>query len=162
MDPGDGGPVMPPPAWHGPFQYDQRTCPACGSASVVFGGTSTTLVGWMGGPDQNPNHHTQGCECRGCGLSYSREWVIASKNAWAAVGVDEGEVIYGSKTRTKYVIAGYPSCCAENYLTHCRCGAWAKNRQHHKSVSSRKESRASRSVTTHPATATGRECARAK
>jgi len=128
---------MPAPTWHGPFEYDQQTCPACGSNDVNFGGSQSTLVGWMSGrPEDNPNHHTQSCECRACGLSYSREWVIRDKNAWAAIGVDEGAVIYGSKTLTKYVIAGYPSCCSASYLIHCRCGAWAKNRQHHQLVSS--------------------------
>lgn len=109
------------PKWCGPFQYGQETCPACGSADVSFGGTSTTLVGWMSGrPEDNPNHHTQGCDCRACGLHYTREWVIRDRNAWAAIGVDEGEVIYGSKAYTKYVIAGYPSCCESSYLIHCR------------------------------------------
>jgi len=130
--------VSAQPKWCGPFQYSQETCPACGSADVSFGGTSTTLVGWMSGrPEDNPNHHTQGCVCRACGLHYTREWVIRDRNAWAAIGVDEGEVIYGSKAYTKYVIAGYPSCCDAGYLIHCRCGAWAKNRQHHQTVSSR-------------------------
>lgn len=120
---------MSPPTWHGHFSYDQPTCPACGSADVTFGGTLTTLVGWVGGPDQNPNHHTQDCQCGACGLKYSREWVIRDKNAWATVWLDEGEAIYGRPVKTKYAIAGYPSCCTTGYLVRCRCGAWAKNRR---------------------------------
>lgn len=125
------------PDFYGSYGFNERTCPRCGKSDVGWGGCSTTLVGWSGGEDQNPNHWTQSADCRACGLHFTREWVIRDKNAWCAVAIDEGAVVYGHPIKTMYVIAGHPSCCESTYKLMCACGSWTQNRQLHKAVSSR-------------------------
>jgi hypothetical protein len=126
------------PEWLGQYGYEQRTCIKCGSANVDHGGTSTTLVGWSGGPDQDPNHKSQDCRCNSCGFEWLREWVTADRNAWATevivitpwVNTEPRQI--GRSDR--YAIAGYPSCCQSVYFVRCPCGAWAESAQRGRTV----------------------------
>jgi hypothetical protein len=130
------------PEWLGPYGYEQRTCIKCGSANVDHGGMSTTLVGWIGGPDQDPNHKTQVCRCNACDFEWMREWVTRDRNAWATevirpvprVNTDPRRIPEVPPHRHKYAIAGYPSCCESMYFVRCSCGAWAESQQRGRSV----------------------------
>jgi ribosomal protein S14 len=117
---------MPDLEHYGSYGYGQMNCPRCGTGDVSWGDTMMTLVGWMGSEEQNPNHHTQGTnECRSCGLTFMREWVVADKNTWCAMDDVSGK---------RVVVAGYPTCCRANYTVRCSCGAWASNLQQGKTV----------------------------
>lgn len=88
--------------------YESVICPfgCSNSEKVEIRGSSTTLVGWSGGPDDNPNHHTQGCICHECGQSFTRHYVKSKKRAW-----------YVDKNRN--CILGVPACCESSYRIRC-------------------------------------------
>lgn len=96
-----------------PAPYEGVLCPfGCKEAVIDQRGVSSTLVGWFGGPDENPNHHTMGCQCGSCGNHFAKHWVIRDKSAWyTAVN------LLGNP-----VILGIPTCCETNYTLPCPCG----------------------------------------
>jgi hypothetical protein len=119
--------------YYGPYAFDQRTCPRCASTNVAYGGTSSTLVGWLGGPEENPNHHQQVGKCTDCQCVFVRHWVVRSKNTWCTIeGIREGDgytTAFGHYFPFRYTIAGMPSCCVSAYVVHCPCGGWRRSQQ---------------------------------
>lgn len=109
-------------AYYGDFPYQGRNCPRCGSADVTFEGYTTTLVGYSGGPQNNPNHHEAGARCLACELVYTRHWVPYGRKSWATARVQiDGRVAY-------VTIAGWPGCCERSYHVRCSCGKWVPHR----------------------------------
>ena len=99
--------------YYGPAPYDGLICPFGCDAVVQGKGTTTTLVGWFGGPDKDPNHWSQSCTCTKCGEKFVKHWVIADHNAWYSQG--------------GYCLAGKPSCCESSLKVHCQCGGWQEH-----------------------------------
>lgn len=119
----------PDVAWYGEFEYQQKTCPRCGSADVSFEGYSATLLGWFGGPEENPNQHSGRAKCRACDLVYDRHWVPKRRQSWATV-----TIIHPGDRRETFVVAGTPGTGRNSYFLLCTCGEWAENNQRGKSI----------------------------
>ncbi|KKL88468.1 hypothetical protein LCGC14_1924360 [marine sediment metagenome] len=92
----------------GPADYDAVVCPhGCpADTKITEGFYSTTLLGWSGGPDRDPNHRKFDGTCKGCGQSFIKHWVVRDRNAWYT---DE----------TGHVLMGHATCCMEVYARPC-------------------------------------------
>ena len=101
--------------------FDEWLCPYCDSKDLHREGSWTTLEGWGGGPDEDPNHWTCECVCKACKQSFARMWVKRGKkiwyvSPWSASGSDFAKVLRG--------VAG---CCQTSYANPCECGGWMRH-----------------------------------
>ena len=95
---------------------DDLICPGgCPARQFERGAYGTTLIGFSGGPEEDPNHWTLIFKCRDCGKTFVKEWIIRS-----------AEVCYTDLDRR--VLMGKPlHCCTIKYQTRCDCGGWRKH-----------------------------------
>lgn len=95
---------------HGTVEIeDVVVCPNCNSKDIVRGHASTTLVGWSGGLENDPNHHKCGVKCKSCDTSYTEHWVPRSKSYWVV-------------NSEQHVVIGEPTCCETIFTIACECG----------------------------------------
>jgi len=86
--------------------YNQYVCPyGCVDAKIQTRGTSSTAVGYFGGPENDGNHHTTSCACGTCHKEFERHYVVRKKGAWYTSG--------------KKVLLGRPVCCSTIYTLPC-------------------------------------------
>ena len=85
--------------------HDAPTCPYCDSKKLDIHNRSTTLVGYFGSKDQDPNHVTEVYRCCECYRSFKREY--RRGNVWY-VKPGENIILKG--------VAG----CFEHYVYTCR------------------------------------------
>lgn len=71
------------------FDPLQDYCPKCNSKNLERGWTETTLMGWIGGPENNPNRHRRIIRCLDCNLKYVLTWRIRHKEASISILGDE-------------------------------------------------------------------------
>lgn len=93
------------------MNWNKDFCPYCNSNNIEKGGAQTTLVGWFGSDDENPNHHSCSIDCLDCNQKSIKHWVIKDKNYWYV-------------NTESHCLFGKPSCCATIYKLKCDCGSW--------------------------------------
>jgi hypothetical protein len=97
----------------GHSNYKEYYCPYCSSINLKLSGACHTLVGYFGGPDEDPNHWQEGVDCLDCGKPSTKHWVPRGKNSWY------------TDVEFNFVIRGLPSCCEDRYLLPCwKCEGW--------------------------------------
>ena len=105
---------------------DVIVCPYCDADDIYQKSHTSTLVGWF--PivaNEDPNHHTVGCECNICEKEFTFEYVIKDQTAWY-VGIGDD---------AWYCLKGMPGCCETSYFITCKkCGGWSKHSRHHQSM----------------------------
>ena len=85
------------------------SCPSCGSEELQRGEPCTTLIGFRGGPERDPNRWSRGLTCKACGEKFVENWVHRDQSYW----------VYD---KNKHVRCGEPTCCETNLTLPCRCG----------------------------------------
>jgi transcription elongation factor Elf1 len=101
---------------------DNTHCPFCGSSNVTKTGTSTTLVGYFGGPEMDGNHRTTGIFCPDCGKKSQKHWIVLTQSIWY---VDS----------KRHCLDGIPTCCKTLYLLKCPdCSGWLQHSHYNQSM----------------------------
>lgn len=103
---------------------DNLHCPYCQAPreQIEDWGTSTTLVGYFGGPENDGNHRKTACRCRVCDKGFTKHWIVRDRSIW-----------YTGSPRTPDAdkcLEGTPTCCESCYQTRCTqpgCGGWVSH-----------------------------------
>jgi len=94
-------------------RFKKTICPYCEEErcmNFTKYGESTTLVGFFGGIENNPNHYSQRVQCKSCEKTFVKEWVYSKNSVWY------------TECGTNVILSGFPSCCTDSYLLLCECG----------------------------------------
>jgi hypothetical protein len=83
------------------------------TSKVQYQEATTTLVGWSGGPEDDPNHHHQTGRCLACGRAFIKHWVRRDKSTWYTAD---------NRQDHNHLLLGWPTCCERIYTYRCKCG----------------------------------------
>ncbi len=82
----------------------QAICPfGCSNSDVKISGICSTLVGWFGGDEKDPNHHSGNGICNNCQKEFTVHFVISKNSFWYC------------NARTSDLIMGDPVCCKGSF-----------------------------------------------